>query len=1022
MDTLPWWQGATPHHDIQSGRLNEALFEAKLGEAIQDRGPDEYRLAGRFFEKTFFTAGLRELLTDVLHTLSGRRAANAVVNLKTSFGGGKTHTELAVYHLFAHPEESMGVPQVAELVRAAGLDAPPPCRVAVLPGTNLSPTGRTVATGRQVEGNLTIRTLWGEMAYALGGPELFAALADEDAQRVSPGEDRLRAVLERAGPSVILLDETLHYVDKAAKIASDPAGEDLAKQTVAFLRELSAVVDSLGNSMLVVSLTASKLDQLSDHALSWLGRMEHHINRLAHACTPIEGAEIHEVVRRRLFDDVNEKAAAAAAARYHQLYSDLGGLDGRYVAAAYTDLIRRSYPFHPELITVIYERWGAKPGFQLTRGTLRFLALVLQDLWGRQEEVAPDLILMGHVSAADSGVRAMIRDIGGEQGHWESVIGSDVAAPEIGGKAQRAKSQLIDDELGDGRGLAQALATTILLYSFGGGENPEATRPELRLALARHDVEEARWDNLLAKLRRRLFYLYYDREETKYRFRMEPNVTSLHHTYRVNMGEGEEVAAYVNKIIWEKALGGASATQRFSGIYYLPDKVAVADGTELKLVVLGFDRPVENNQLLDDTRAAVMEVLERYGGRLREHRNTLIFSAPDRERAEHAREWVADFLSWRKIEQNPTDWDRIGRAQQEQVKMQREETESAALQAITAAYTCALVPIEDRATSRLSLQLVPLGTYGPGKYIAPMVWDILAGRTSPNPWLLEELTPQTFLERHGAAAWPESEKWVTTAELWRRFTTQVGLPVLTREGVLLETLREAAAAGLLAVGLLLDAASPRDQRDSYVYLYFKEPLPPNTPVVGERWLVMRPDVYRRIAEQPERVTAEEIVSEVAVEMLQPGRSAVSIRDVYKRIKDKHRHGIDDASFNEAVQAILKEGRLGYRENGRTVTEIAVDDPEALTGEFFKDVGIAPPRANGRTIVIRGMIEPGKDLAPLFQRIVRPLSSQNPASLMMELTITAQFNEDPGGGLDATLDDAFDNNAFPGLRREDSKSG
>ena len=402
MDAQAWWQGATPHQNIRDGRVDEALFEAKLGEAIQDRGPDEYRLAEPFFKKTFFTAGLRGLLHDILLTLSGRRAGNAVVNLKTSFGGGKTHTELAVYHLFAHPEASMHVAQVREIVTAAGLDAPPPCRVAVLPGTNLSPTGRTTDDG------LTIRTLWGEMAYRLGGPEAFALLAEEDARRVSPGEDRLRAVLETVGPSLILLDETLHYVDKATQIEGGD-GEDLAKQTVAFLRELSAVIDSLRHSMLIVSLTASKLDQLSDDAQTWLLRMEHIITRLAHACTPIEGTEIHEVVRRRLFDHVDEAAAAAAAARYHKLYANLGNLPGLYVDPAYRDLIKRSYPFHPELITVIYERWGAKPGFQLTRGTLRFLALVLQDLWQRRQEVAPDLILMGHVPAGDSAIRAMVR-------------------------------------------------------------------------------------------------------------------------------------------------------------------------------------------------------------------------------------------------------------------------------------------------------------------------------------------------------------------------------------------------------------------------------------------------------------------------------------------------------------------------------------------------------------------------------------------------------------------------------------
>ena len=130
MEATSWWLVATPHSSIQEGKVNEALFEAKLGEAVRDRGPDEYRKADVFFEKTSLTAGLRQLLLDILRTLNGERAANAIVNLKTSFGGGKTHTELAIYHLFEHPDVSMQVAQVRELVKEAGLDAPPPCRVA----------------------------------------------------------------------------------------------------------------------------------------------------------------------------------------------------------------------------------------------------------------------------------------------------------------------------------------------------------------------------------------------------------------------------------------------------------------------------------------------------------------------------------------------------------------------------------------------------------------------------------------------------------------------------------------------------------------------------------------------------------------------------------------------------------------------------------------------------------------------------------------------------------------------------
>jgi len=340
------------------------------------------------------------------------------------------------------------------------------------------------------------------------------------------------------------------------------------------------------------------------------------------------------------------------------------------------------------------------------------------------------------------------------------------------------------------------------------------------------------------------------------------------------------------------------------------------------------------------------------------------------------------------------------------------------VQAITSAYSHALIPVEDKRTNKLALQPVPLGTYGPGKYVAPMVWDSLTARISQSQWLLKELTPKTFLERYGRRAWPESERTVTTRELWTRFTTQVGLPLLTRQSVLLEMLRLGEYEGLFAIGLLIDEQSPRDQRDSYPQLHFKEQLQSNIPLVGERWIVMRPEAYKQVAEQPERVTAEDIVE--AMEMLRGSQSAVSAKGVYEFVKSKHPHGIDGASYGEAVQKALKEHQLSYREDGQVMAQVAADDPEALAGEFFRDTTPKGATPSGRTIVISGSIDAGNEFVPLFQKIVKPLSSQNPTSQKLQLTLTVQFNEDPGGTLDISLAEMFDKDAFPGLRLEDSK--
>ena len=1001
--TTPWWAGAKPHPSIQEGRVNEALFEAKLGEAIEDRGPDEYRRADIFFHKTFLTEALKQLLLDALHTLSGEKRANPNVNLKTSFGGGKTHAELALYHLFQHPDESMQVPQVRELVTEAGMSLPPPCRVVVLPCTRIAPTGRTTTEG------LHIRTLWGELAYRLAGPGGFAKVAEADLKMVAPSEPPLEEALRLAGPSLILVDETLHYVDKVSVLKGER--EDLAKETVAFFRELTSAVDNTPGSMLVVSLTASRLDQLSPHSQAWLQSLERQVDRLARPCTPIEGLEIHEVVRRRLFDTVDESAAQQAAQRYHQLYSAMGGLPAQYLDPAYRAKIAGSYPFHPELVTVLYERWGAKPGFQLTRSTLRFLALVLQDLWERRGSVAADLIQMGHVSAGDSTIRAMIREVAGDP-QWESVMGSDIAAPAAG--RQKAKAEILDDERGDGQGLARHVATTLLLYSVGGGENPEAALHEVRLACARHDVDDTLWDDLLEKLRGKLFYLYVDRDQARYQFRKEPNVISLHDTYRLGLKD-PEIAAHIDKQMLDKATGYGSPLHRFAQIYYLPKQPLDRDDDTLKLVILGLDQAMEKGKPTEAAQQAAMGLLERHGQSLRQHRNTLLFCAPDAGAARHAWELAGEYLSWRKVQTNQADWDRIGGAQQATVKEQMEANESAALQAIIQAYAWALVPDEDRAAGRLGLRPAPLGTYGPGKTIAPMVWDILTAKAAGAQWLLVTLTAETFLERYGRLAWPETEKWVTTAQLWNRFTSQVALPSLAGDHVLLEMLRQGQQEGLLAIGSLTGAQAPRDQRDSYAHLYFKEPMPSNVPVLGDRWLVIRPNVYKQIADQPEQVKPEDVLA--AFTDLAGEAQQVTVKALHTLVAGGRK--IDHGSFRQALEGAMQDQRFEYLVGGQAVASLPEGIEPLLGGVLFRK-SEDQARVSGRTITIQGNLGSASDFAPFFNKLLKPLSTQQPTTLTISVKVDAHFAKDPGGGLDAALDDGFDKNAFPGLTMKDTK--
>ncbi|MFW6106809.1 MAG: DUF499 domain-containing protein, partial [bacterium] len=205
MSTMkPWRQVVTPHDDIRQGRFDASVFAANLGHVIAGRGAVDYRDAQTFFSKTYMTEGLSHLLRDMLQRVAGKAKPEAVIQLQTPFGGGKTHTLLSMYHLLNSPQESARVDCVKAILQGAGLKEVPKASVAALVGNALN-----------VHED---RTLWGEMAYQLGGDKLYQMLVRDDQAKTAPGTKRLGEVLDAAGPCVILIDETLAYLLNASGV------------------------------------------------------------------------------------------------------------------------------------------------------------------------------------------------------------------------------------------------------------------------------------------------------------------------------------------------------------------------------------------------------------------------------------------------------------------------------------------------------------------------------------------------------------------------------------------------------------------------------------------------------------------------------------------------------------------------------------------------------------------------------------------------------------------------------------
>ena len=416
MVSKPWWNVAVPHKDIREGRLDESVFAAKLGDVLRDRGPLEYKDPETFFRKTHLTLGLERLCATVVSRLSGGKG-EAFIQLRTPFGGGKTHALIALYHIFKNRDAVSDLEAVKAILqddtlREGGITKIPKAKVAGFVGTEAD----------------AIRGLtpWGDIAKQLGSYKL---VEEHDKKRVSPGKDILVKLLEENKPVLILIDELLEYAVKAAGVSlKEITGAEgtLKGQLLSFIQELSEAITSVDRCIVIATLPSSILEHYDEAAEQTLMQLQKISGRVEAIYTPVEGEEVYEVIRKRLFDDLGEKAFHRKVAdEYLELYRQLGEeVPSEYREEDYKRKMAKAYPFHPEIIDKLYERWSTFSTFQRTRGVLRFLAEVIGDLYKR--EYPCPLIQPAHINLANTSIRTeLVKHIGNQ---FEGVIASDTVS------------------------------------------------------------------------------------------------------------------------------------------------------------------------------------------------------------------------------------------------------------------------------------------------------------------------------------------------------------------------------------------------------------------------------------------------------------------------------------------------------------------------------------------------------------------------------------------------------------------
>lgn len=817
----PWREVILPHRDVQEGRLLEAEFVVNLADVIAGKAEFGYQEPVGFFERTYLTAGLRELLGVAVRRLSGR-GGEPVVQLKTAFGGGKTHTMLALYHLARVGAAGASLPGMAEIFQQAGV-APEElagARVATLVGTALDATKPHLdATGY----GITVRTLWGELAAQLGGTEGYERVREADEAGRAPSSDTLLELLNDAGPTLILIDELAAYARNL--YGRDTLSGGTFSAVLTFVQALTEAAKRARRCLVVASLPESKLEMGDELGQQAHTALEHTFGRLEAIWRPVGPGEGFEIVRRRLFAAVEDEGARDAACReFARLYADgaSGDFPQEVGSPAYLDELRRCYPIHPEIFHQLYNHWATLPRFQRTRGVLRLMATVIHVLWAKGDQAK--MILPGALPIDDQGVREeLLRYL--PQG-WDVVVEKDVD----GRDAEPARMDKGHARLGQyqaARRVARAvfLATAPQVAEQGSRGIEEA---RIRLGVAEPGSPLHVYNEALRHLADKLSYLYGG--NGRYWYDTRPNLNRTADDRAARLGEYQVVEEIRKRLTKEGGRAGTTENP-FGGVHVFADHADVPDDGIVRLVVLPPDAAHRSGKG-GEAEAKARAILEQRGTMPRLARNMLVFLAPDADGLASLQSAVRQALAWKEIEERPDDYnlDTYGRRQAKENAARWDEAVAARVQE---AFVWLIVPrleAGDRAWA-LDFRKVPGAT--------PFVRRVVAALRQDGQ-LAEALSPKVLQLQLGQWFWKDGADHVDVKRLWEAFTNYGYLERLRDQRVL----REAIAAGVRGEDLFAYATAVGDD-GRYQNLVLGAHLDASQVAFDGHSVLLRPDAARR---------------------------------------------------------------------------------------------------------------------------------------------------------------------------------
>jgi predicted AAA+ superfamily ATPase len=697
----PWREVVIPHKDVASGRYQQAEFAADLWQVYLGEGTDEYKKPVEFFRRTYLTESLKHLLTDAVRRISGQ-GGDPVVQLQTNFGGGKTHSMLALYHLFSGtpPTELVGIDAV---LKGAGTDKLPTAKRVVLVGNKISP-GNPV---KKSDGTI-VRTLWGELAWQLGGKKAFERVRADDEKATSPG-DVLRELFNEYGSCLVLIDEWVAYARQLHDQTDLPAGG--FETQFSFAQVLTESAKLAKNCLLVISLPASDTmgsphTQADDVEVGGqrgreaLDRLRNVVGRVESSWRPASAEEGFEIVRRRLFEPLADQAlfrdrdvvARAFADLYRTQHAEF---PPECNDAEYEKRIKAAYPIHPEIFDRLYTDWSTLVKFQRTRGVLRLMAAVIHSLWEKGDK--NPLILPANIPIDDPRVQFELTRYLSD--NWVPIIEKDVGGPS-------SLPLRIDGEVPNLGKFAACRRVARTIY-LGSAPTPAAANRgvedrRVKLGCVMPGESPAVFGDALRRLAAAATYLYQD--GSRYWYSTQPTVTKLAED------RAEQLKRDPDKVVQEldrRLRADLRKTGDFNRIHPMPGTSAdVPDDLDARLVVLGIDH-VYSKEPDNAAETAAKAIFETRGTAPRLYRNTIVFLAADKTRLQDLDEAVRKFLAWDSILDEKEKLD-LSPHQVKQAETQKTAADGAVTARLPETYQSLLVPTQANPQAPVSWQTIRL--------------------------------------------------------------------------------------------------------------------------------------------------------------------------------------------------------------------------------------------------------------------------------------------------------------------------